>query len=353
MVGLCRFLKTRFGNNSSPPVRKLASMGNIRHGSTMEPGKPADHANSGAVRPAHRKNPQIQDFLEHQRLAVGRAETTLRAYHGDLVSLLEFGQGRGISSLYDVDTAALRAWLAAGVAGGWQRATVARRIATARVFYAWSARAGHTNSDPAIRLSSPRGTNYLPKTLQTQSINALLDNAGNPETTGDDPVNLRNWAMLELLYAAGIRVAELSELDTSGVDFATNTVKVRGKGNKERVVPFGQDAARALNAWYTRGRPALANERSGRAFFLGARGGRIDPRQVREVTHQLAHKAGVDDVAPHGLRHSMATHLLEGGADLRSVQEILGHTSLATTQRYTHISAQRLRSSYLQAHPRA
>ena len=168
-----------------------------------------------------------------------------------------------------------------------------------------------------------------------------------------DPISARDRAMVELLYASGLRVSELAGVDVDDVDFTVGVVRVLGKGGKERVVPFGLPAATALREWAAY-RPRLATERSGAALFLGRRGRRVDPRQVREAVHRLvAHVQGAPDLAPHGLRHSAATHLLEGGADLRTVQELLGHASLATTQIYTHVSAERLRKSYEQAHPRA
>jgi integrase/recombinase XerC len=159
---------------------------------------------------------------------------------------------------------------------------------------------------------------------------------------------MRDAAVLELLYATAIRVSELCELDAGGIDKERRTVRVLGKGRKERVVPVGVPAMRALSRWEEAGRPVLANERSGPALFLGARGGRLDPRTARRIVHNLLRDAG-----PHAIRHTAATHLLEGGADLRSVQEILGHATPATTQIYTHVSAERLKATYRQAHPRA
>ncbi|MDD9206178.1 tyrosine-type recombinase/integrase, partial [Georgenia sp. 10Sc9-8] len=168
-----------------------------------------------------------------------------------------------------------------------------------------------------------------------------------------DPVRLRDWAALELLYATGVRVSELVGIDLGDLDLGERTVRVLGKGAKERVVPFGAPAARAVEAWSAHGRPALVGPRTGAALLLGARGGRLDPRTLRGVLHRLTAVAGVRDLAPHGLRHSAATHLLAGGSDLRTVQEVLGHASLGTTQRYTHITPERLRAAYSQAHPRA
>ena len=170
--------------------------------------------------------------------------------------------------------------------------------------------------------------------------------------TDDGPVEVRDWAVLELLYASGVRIGELVALDLSHVNFAERLVLVLGKGGRERMVPFGVPAARALQRWLDT-REDLAAEHSPPALFLGVRGGRLGARQVRSMVHHLTALAGVRDLAPHGLRHSAATHLLEGGSDLRSVQEGLGHSSLHTTQRYTHISTDRLRAAFHQAHPRA
>ncbi|MEU4455483.1 tyrosine-type recombinase/integrase, partial [Nocardioides sp. NPDC023903] len=168
------------------------------------------------------------------------------------------------------------------------------------------------------------------------------------------PVGMRDIAVLEMLYATGARVGELVGLDLDDVDYERRIIRVLGKGRKERMVPFGGPAVRALDRWVVRGRPQLVNESSGPALFLGARGGRLDQRAVRTLVHRrLADVPGAPDLGPHGLRHSTATHLLEGGADLRSVQELLGHASLATTQIYTHVSSDRLRKAYRQAHPRA
>ena len=167
-----------------------------------------------------------------------------------------------------------------------------------------------------------------------------------------DPMSARDRAMLELLYATGIRVSELCAVDVGDVDRRRRTVRVLGKGGKERVVPFGGPADAALQDWMDV-RPTLAGPSAGQALFLGARGGRVDPRVVRQTVHRLTRLAGVTELAPHGLRHSAATHVLEGGADLRSVQELLGHASLSTTQRYTHVSVERLRSTFAQAHPRS
>src|SRR5690606_5527957 len=228
----------------------------------------------------------------------------------------------------------------------------ARRVAAVRTFSAWAARAGHLPADVGARLRSPRPDRHLPVVLDVPDAGRLLD-AARERADEDEPIGLRDWAALELLYASGVRVSELGGIDIGDVDLAERTVRVTGKGDKQRVVPFGVPAGRALTAWLDRGRPRLVGPRTGRALFLGVRGGRLDPRTLRGQVHRLAAQAGVADLAPHGLRHSAATHLLAGGSDLRTVQEVLGHASLSTTQRYTHVTPERLRAAYTQAHPRA
>lgn len=313
----------------------------------------------------------------------GRSVHTRRAYLGDVRALLTFAarRGGGDSAGFDVaelELATLRGWLAAMTADGAARATVARRAASARAFTAWLARTGRLAVDPGVRLRSPKAARPLPAVLRQEQAAALLTAAGQmvgeccasrPGAAGPvdgagtaGPVDgsvvralaLRDLAMAELLYATGIRVSELVGLDVGDVDRERRTVRVLGKGAKERVVPFGVPADRAVAGWLADGRSELAGSGAGQALFVGVRGRRVDPRQVREVVHRFASRVeGAPSIAPHGLRHSAATHLLDGGADLRSVQELLGHASLATTQIYTHVSVERLRAGYRQAHPRA
>jgi integrase/recombinase XerC len=233
------------------------------------------------------------------------------------------------------------------------RTTLARRAAAARTFTAWLVRTGRRDTDPGALLATPRSGRPLPGVLRQEQATALLDVAG---LAADDsgPTRVRDVAMLEMLYASGIRVSELCGLDLDDVDWARRVIRVLGKGAKERVVPVGNPALRALQRWLDEGRPVLRGSDSGPALFLGARGRRVDPRTVRRVVHDLlAHVPGAPDLGPHGLRHSAATHLIEGGADLRTVQELLGHATLATTQIYTHVSVDRLKATYDQAHPRA
>ena len=280
----------------------------------------------------------------------GASEHTVRAYVADLRALADYLGTDGEVAWGDVTLADLRAWLAAQSGAGLSRSTLARRGAAARAFFAWAHREGVIETNPALRLASARPAQTIPHALAVDEARVLLDTAMVRADSGE-PLDIRDWAIAELLYATGIRVGELAGIDVDDVDLMERTVRVLGKGNKERVVPCGLPAVRAVDAWLTRGRARLGAESP--ALFIGARGKRINQRQVRTVIHALASAAGVPDLAPHGLRHSAATHLLQGGSDLRSVQEVLGHTSLATTQRYTHVSADRLRSAYALAHPRA
>ena len=292
-------------------------------------------------------------YLEAQR---GMSAHTVRAYLGDATQLLRSlpvraGAAVETSDLDRLDLTTLRAWLADQARRGLSRSTLARRSASARTFTAWAHRTGRLPTDPGLRLLAPRPDTVVPATLAVDEAAAVLDVARTRADDGD-PAHLRDWAALELLYASGVRVSELVGVDVDDLDLDQRLVRVLGKGGKERMVPFGVPAARALREWLA-ARPRLVVPTSPHALFLGARGGRWDVRQVRAVVHELTALAGVRDLAPHGLRHTAATHLLDGGSDLRSVQEVLGHASLATTQRYTHISSERLRAAFRQAHPRA
>jgi len=281
----------------------------------------------------------------------GASEHTVRAYVGDVAALAAFLELDDDATWTDVTLADLRAWLAHQAAEGKSRTTLARRGAAVRAFFAWAHRVGLVEHNPAARLASARASVTLPQVLDVDQASRLLDVArDHAEST--DAIDVRDWSMAELLYATGIRVGELTGIDIGDLDLNERTVRVLGKGGKERVVPFGVPAQLALGAWIERGRDSFSREGSS-ALFVGRKGARVDQRQVRAVIHDLALRAGVPDVAPHALRHSAATHLLEGGSDLRSVQEVLGHASLATTQRYTHVTADRLRHAYELAHPRA
>ncbi len=285
------------------------------------------------------------------RHGFGASTHTVRAYIGDLDDLANHLELDDDSTWGDVHLADIRSWLAHMSDEGKSRSTLARRGAAIRTFFAWAHRTGLIDHNPALRLASARPASTLPEVLAVDDVSLLLDVAQVRADSGD-PMDLRDWAMAELLYATGIRVGELTGVDVTDVDVAELTVRVLGKGDKERVVPFGIPAMRALNAWLDAGRVACAPSDT-RPLFVGRRGGRVDQRQVRDVIHTLAALAGVPDIAPHALRHTAATHLLQGGSDLRTVQEVLGHASLTTTQRYTHVTAERLRSAYQLAHPRA
>ena len=293
----------------------------------------------------------LDRFAEHLASERGRSPHTVRAYVGDVQSLLVFAAARGATDVSDISLLDLRGWLGDQERRGLSRATLARRAASGRAFTEWAAHRGLVDADPGARLASPKRGRTLPAVLTADQAAEMLDLAGR---VADDPVGLRDLAILETLYATGIRVSELVGLDVDDVDEVRRTIRVTGKGAKQRVVPIGAPAIAAIRSWRESGRSELVQENSGSALFVGARGKRIDARTVRDVVHKAVRQVpGAPDIGPHGLRHSAATHVLEGGADLRSVQEILGHASLATTQVYTHVSVERLRATFDQAHPRA
>lgn len=296
----------------------------------------------------------VEAFVRHLRSVRGLSEHTVRAYRGDVSSLLRhLARHAGADGLVGLDLGVLRGWLAAQRTAGAARSTLARRAAAARSFTAWAVRTGRVAKDSGLRLASPRPHRTLPAVLRPEQAAAAL-HASATGAAQADPIALRDHAMLEMLYATGIRVSELCGLDPGDVDAQRRLVRVVGKGNRERSVPYGQPAERALQRWLAGGRPALLRPRSPAALFLGARGGRVDPRVVRSVVHDAVGAVpGAVDTGPHGLRHSAATHLLDGGADLRSVQELLGHATLATTQLYTHVTVERLKTIYDRAHPRS
>jgi integrase/recombinase XerC len=375
----------------------------------------------------------LAGFERHLGAERGLSPHTVRAYIGDVRSLLEHAAGDYITAMDRLDIAVLRRWLANQYRTGHARATLARRAASARTFTAWACTGGWLSRDPGPLLGTAKVRRRLPQVPRQDQMAAVLSAAGSVrggsgggrsaggsgggsnagrdgssaggggsnvggsgrragnsgealssgrESSGREKdggegsgagnsggensggrssrrgpeaeLALRDVAIMELLYATGIRVSELCGLDVDDLDEGRNTVRVFGKGGRERTVPVGLPAVRAVAVWRCAGRPVLARQGSGPALFLGARGGRLDPRTARRVVHAcLAAVAGVPESGPHGLRHAAATHLLEGGADLRSVQEILGHASLASTQIYTHVSVERLTAAYRQAHPRA
>lgn len=292
----------------------------------------------------------------------GLSEHTARAYLREARSLLEFlsrGSDDVIGSLNYLSLGDLRSWLAEKQVQGHARSSIARHSASIRTFTKWLAKAQYVDEDPGQRLKAPKASNELPHVLTQEQAQRLLHVAKERATDNRDPVAVRDWAMFELLYASGIRVSELVAIDVRDIS-PDDTLRVIGKGNKERVVPFGRPARAALMEWLTARKEMVSQLRAEgtpnideRSLFLGAKGGRIDPRTIRTVLTKLTALAKIPNITPHDLRHSAATHLLDGGSDLRTVQEILGHSSLGTTQRYTHVSAERLRKAFGAAHPRA
>ncbi|MGZ5415093.1 tyrosine recombinase XerC [Aeromicrobium sp.] len=295
----------------------------------------------------------LADYEHHLRAERDLSVHSVRAYLTDLRGLAEHASKLGVDDPAQLTLRTLRSYLATMQALGKARTTLARRATSARVFTAWQARSGRAPTDAGALLASPKSHRELPVALRQSEVRELLDLTV-AALVGEGPTGLRDLAILELLYATGIRVGELVGVDIDDIDRSRNVVRVFGKGRKERSVPFGGPAADAVDLWMTRGRPEVMTADSGAALFLGARGGRIDPRAVRRIVHErVAGVEGAPDMGPHGLRHTAATHLLEGGADLRSVQEILGHASLSTTQIYTHVSNEHLRKAFRLAHPRA
>lgn len=296
----------------------------------------------------------VDDFTEYLSAERGFSANTVRSYRSDLSQLIEFAQSRGATTAADLDLELLRDWLWRASQDGLAKSTLARRAAAARSLTAWLRRTDATPTDAATRLKAPKSDHHLPRVLTREQVDGILSRVAVRASTGD-PVALRDLAIVELLYASALRVSELTGLSMGDIDLGRLTVRVLGKGSKERVVPFGIPARTAVTAWLERGRPALTDGGAAASpLFVGARGGRLASRAVYElVSGLLATVPGSGPSGPHTLRHTAATHLLDGGADLRAVQEMLGHASLGTTQLYTHVSIERLTDSYRMAHPRA
>lgn len=297
-------------------------------------------------------NAAADAFTAHLEQVRRLSAATVRAYRSDLHDLSD---AVGRRSLADVDLETLRDWLWRATQRGDARATLARRAAAARSFFGWAKDEELIDVDPSLRLIAPKRGRTLPAVASQDGMRDLLD-ARRASAAEGDPILLRDHAILELLYGSAMRVSELCGIDVDDLDLDRATVRVLGKGSKERVVPYGTPARDALGAYLARGRSVLVARavRTTPAVFLGARGGRLGPRAVYTlVAHALGPIIGTETVGPHALRHSAATHLLDGGADLRAVQEILGHASLGTTQIYTHVSSERLTATYRLAHPRA
>jgi integrase/recombinase XerC len=309
---------------------------------------PTDHGEDGSA-PVAAASWQLESFA---RSLLAKSPATARAYVSDLAAFAGWAERGGHDSPERVPRLVLRRYLAYLGTRRYARASIARKAAALRAYFGWCRRHDLVSEDPARQLSAPRPAGRLPRVLSHSELEVLLDDPAvrPPADDGAVAVALRDTAVVELLYAAGLRVAELCALDRSGVDLEGRTVLVRGKGNKERRLPIHDGCAESLARWLAVGRPLLATEESpAGAVFLKRRGHRLDPREVRRV---LDRRSPVP-THPHALRHSFATHLLDGGADLRVVQELLGHSSLQTTQVYTHVSKERLLSVHAQTHPRA
>jgi integrase/recombinase XerC len=288
-------------------------------------------------------------FVHHLAAERGLSENTVRSYRSDLLDLAAFASERAAAraTINDLDLAILRDWMWAAAERGMARSSIARRAAAARALGAWLADTGQLPADPAARLKSPKADKHLPRVLTAAQITHLFDSLTILANTGDVTAR-RDLAIVELLYGSALRVSEVVGLDIGSVDLGRQTVRVVGKGSKERVVPFGAPARRAVVAYLD------VRQQSTSALFLNSRGARIGTRTVYELVARLLNELpGSGPAGPHALRHTAATHLLDGGADLRAVQELLGHASLGTTQIYTHVSTERLKQSYALAHPRA
>jgi integrase/recombinase XerC len=309
-------------------------------------------------------DPLLDDYLSHVAIERGYSPHTVAAYRSDLVELISFAQARGPAVAEAIDLPLLRDWLWAATERGLARTSIARRAASARGFTAWLTRRGLIEADPGARLKAPRAQRTLPRVITEQAVTDALA-ALSARAAAGSPAEVRDLAIIELLYASALRVSELVGLDLDDVDRRRRIVRVLGKGSKERMVPYGAPAARAIDRYLDEARPTIvasagasANAEnapaSTNAVFLGARGARLGVRSVhRLVAAILAEIPGTGPSGPHAFRHTAATHLLDGGADLRAVQEFLGHASLGTTQIYTHVSSERLKQSYRTAHPRA
>jgi integrase/recombinase XerC len=296
----------------------------------------------------------VNSFQIHLESERNLSAHTVRAYIGDLQSLLLHLESMGKSEIQSLDMPQIRSWLANQQVKGGARTTLSRRAVSIRIFTKWAFKYGYLTSDVGANLATPKSHRTLPEVLDVVSAGQAMDALALRVGEEESPLALRDRAMVEILYASGARVGELCGLELLDIDYERQTIRVFGKGSKERTVPIGNPAMRALKEWLVQGRPALLKEPLEKSVFVGSRGKRIDQRVVRTVVYQaLSALEGFERMGPHALRHSAATHLLEGGADLRTVQEILGHASLATTQIYTHVSTERLQAAFKQAHPRA
>lgn len=293
----------------------------------------------------------MNQYLQYLKIQRNLSEYTVSSYKTDLDQFFKYVSKENISALQDIDHLVIREYLALLQQDGCTKRTTARKLSSLRSFFKFAYSSGSLDQNPMEKVTSPKLGRKLPSFLYLDSVELLL-NA--PDAT---PLGIRDRALLELLYASGIRVGELEKLDCSDIDFDNSQVLVLGKGNKERIAPFGSYAAAALKEYLRSARPKLAAKaetRAEKALFLNQKGTRLTSRGVRYVVKKYVNKVSLESgISPHSLRHSFATHLLEQGADLRAVQELLGHSSLSTTQIYTHVSRKKLKETYDRYHPRA
>lgn len=290
------------------------------------------------------------DYLERSRVL---SDNSLTAYGKDILQFAAFASDQRVESLGEVDAELTRSWVWSLAEGGMAGSSLRRKVSALKGFTAWMAREGHTDGDVGIRLRAPGASRSLPRVLTRRHMEDIFQSLQTQADTGD-PVAIRDFAMVEVLYASAIRVSELVGLELEGIDLDSRILRVVGKGNKERMVPLGAPAVSALRRYLDHARGTLLGEGESFVVFLSTRGKPLGQRSVYQVVATLlAEIPGVGPLGPHTLRHTAATHLLDGGADLRSVQELLGHASLGTTQIYTHVSNERLTEAYQQAHPRA
>lgn len=293
-----------------------------------------------------------KEFADYLQAARGFSPNTVKAYESDVLDLVGFLEKIDVFSVDKIELDQVRDWLFAADQSGFAKSTLARRSAAIRSFSAWLKKSYLIEVDFAQRLKSPKASRPLPKVVSRETLAEIFDSLA-VKAVPENPHDIRDLVAIELLYASGCRVSELVGLNLEDVDYARNILKVTGKGSKQRMVPFGAPAREALDTWVKVGRPQLLSENSGQALLLNSRGQRLGVRQIYSLVASLTEGTATGATGPHSLRHSAATHLLDGGADLRAVQELLGHASLGTTQIYTHVSVERLRDGYKKAHPRA
>lgn len=294
----------------------------------------------------------IDDFAIELSSVKGFSDNTVKAYRSDIEDLRFYMESKNQTEITDLDLELVRDWLWRASEKGLSKTTLARKSAAVRAFTAWLHKNGTITIDPGLKLRSPKASRTLPKVVSKDAMRELFEKL-EPLATDDNPAGIQDLLMIELLYGSGIRVSELVGLNLEDIDYGRKILKVTGKGNKQRMVPYSEPASSALDRWIRMGRSRFENEISQRALLITSRGKRVGVRQVYALVATLLSSTPVGSAGPHALRHSAATHLLDGGADLRAVQELLGHSSLATTQIYTHVSVDRLKQGYLKAHPRA